>query len=86
MKCRRAHDKWISAEAVAFGRPHAQDPIEPVVVILVMVGHDSVGAGVEIREFHNGRALSGLSPPNFEALFLIRKRVWRIEKENADGL
>ena len=85
-KGRRAHDKRVQTETIAFRRPHAQDTIESVVFILIMVCHDRVGARVEACEFDNTRPLCGLYCLNFEALLLIRKRAGRIEKKNADGL
>lgn len=86
MKGGRTHDKRVQTQTVPFGRPHAQDAVEPVVFVFIMVCHDCVGAGVEVCEFNNGRPFYGLRCLCFEALGFIGKRVWRIEKKNTNGL
>ena len=86
MKGGRTHDKRVQTQTIPFRWPHAQDSIEPVVFILIMVCHDCVGPGGEVREFNNGRPFHGPGCLRFKTLRFIRKRVWRVEKQNADGL
>lgn len=86
LKGGRAHDKRVQAQTISFRRPHAKDAIQPVVFILIMVCHDRVGAGFEVREFHNGRSFRGLCCLNLVAPLFIGKRIRRIEEKNADRL
>ena len=51
-----------------------------------MIGHDRVGAGIEVRKLNDGHTLCRFRGENFETLFFIRECVRGIEEKNANGL
>ncbi len=71
LKSRRTEDKRVQTEPISFRRPHSQGPIQLVVSIFVMIGHDRVGAGIEVRKFNDGHALCGPRCESFETACFI---------------